>query len=200
MRSKINLEKGIEKIIPIDGQITIWDLLLIEKNKTKVIKMDNKNIDADNQMNRIDINRVNEKQKEMIEQYKNNIDLNRIIIYGCGWLGIELEYKNSFKTIYVNKKGQKEFNIDKKSCVLPMDRILYYRTSNIPVNNIQKEVLKNILERSEVKEVIRRKGDENILVELSDEIVSINFIGWQIPFKNVKKLEYTADEIYKVNA
>lgn len=197
----------------IDGQISIFDLKITEKPK-KVTKEEEKVTEIEvfvteslskitHEENEKSINSLapTENQQRFLD--KNNIieneNLSRVIKYCGGGLGIELVYENSYKTIYINTDGKEEFTIEKKSPVLPMDKILYYKASDIPLNSIQEEKLKNLLERMPFKRVVHRKGDENILVELEDGIVSITPIGWELPFESINNIECSEDEIYLVS-
>lgn len=44
---------------------------------------------------------------------------------------------------------------------------------------------------------IRRKGDENIFLELKDKVISTNYIGWILEFSGVKII-YEDDDVVTV--
>ncbi|MCS4517040.1 hypothetical protein JTS93_16815 [Clostridium botulinum] len=158
----------------IDGQVSIWD---IDKNIKKsngkpVIKLENKEI----KINNIE-------QGKIIAKYKTYENLNRIIGYAGGALGIEIKYKDRFETIYVNKKGEEEFVIKKKSSVLPWDKIIYFR-EDLKINNIQKEKIKKIKGQA-----LKRPGDENIIFNQGNKVISVIENGWVLEYDNIKIAE-----------
>ncbi|MDU4596482.1 hypothetical protein [Clostridium botulinum] len=177
-------ERGYRETI--EGQLTIWDVQITKKT-TSATK--NKAIDTKS------VNSITEMQDKVIEKYKNSSELNRIIRYCGGGVGIELKAGDSFRTIYINSQGKEEFECDKKTSVLPMDEILYYKDL-LETNDIQEEKLKDIQEKLKSKKVIRRKGDENIIIELEHKVISIIPKGWVLEFQECKAV-YKEDEVIK---
>ncbi|EQB3100449.1 hypothetical protein ACYIU4_001785 [Clostridium botulinum] len=155
----------------IDGQVSIWEInKTIKKGNDKpVIKLENKEIKIDNM-----------DQTKIIAKYKTYENLNRIIGYVGGALGIEVKYKDRFETIYVNKKGEEEFVIKKKSSVLPWDKIIYFR-EDLEINNIQKEKIKKIKGQA-----LKRPGDENIIFNQGNKVISVIENGWILEYENIK--------------
>ncbi|KGO13353.1 hypothetical protein NZ45_12710 [Clostridium botulinum] len=163
-------KKQIENVI-IDGQVSIWEIdKTIKKGNDKpVIKLENKEIKIDN----IDHTKI-------IAKYKTYENLNRIIGYAGGALGIEIKYKDRFETIYVNRNGLEEFVIKKKSSVLPWDKIIYFR-EDLEINNIQKEKIKKIKGQA-----LKRPGDENIIFNQGNKVISVIENGWILEYENIK--------------
>lgn len=171
------------------GQLSIWDSEIIKKpNVVKKIIIEilpEENEKFINPFELTDMQHEFLKNKAVME----NDNLSRIIKYCSGWLGIEFKYDNEYHTLYINKVGNEEFESNKKSAVLPMDVILYYK-EEFKINEIQDDNLKGILEdgKSKIKRVIHRKGDENILIELEDKVVSLKPNGWKLDF-NIYQVE-----------
>ncbi|EDT84859.1 hypothetical protein EXN65_21615 [Clostridium botulinum] len=155
----------------IDGQVSIWDIdkNIKRSNDKPVIKLENKEIKIDNM-----------DQTKIIAKYKTYENLNRIIGYVGGALGIEVKYKDRFETIYVNKKGEEEFVIKKKSSVLPWDKIIYFR-EDLGINNIQKEKIKNIKGQA-----LKRQGDENVIFNQGSKVISVIENGWVLEYEDIK--------------
>ncbi|MDS1005317.1 hypothetical protein P9J83_17770 [Clostridium sporogenes] len=176
-------KKQIENVI-INGQVSIWEIdKTIKKDNDKpVIKLENKEIKIDN----ID-------QTKIIAKYKTYENLNRIIGYAGGALGIEIKYKDRFETIYVNKKGEEEFVIKKKSSVLPWDKIIYFR-EDLKINNIQKEKIKKIKGQA-----LKRPGDENIIFNQGNKVISVIENGWVLEYDNIKIAELEKYKKINVN-
>ncbi|MFV3013913.1 hypothetical protein ACLD43_18600 [Clostridium botulinum] len=184
-------ERGYREAI--EGQLTIWDVQITKKPTpvTKTEELTTKNKVKDTKS----VNSLTEIQGRAIEKYKNSPELNRIIRYCGGGVGIELKLGNSFRSIYINSQGKEEFEFNKVSAVLPMDEILYYKDL-LKTNDIQEEKLKNLQEKLELKKIIRRKGDENIIIELEHKVISIIPRGWVLEFQECKAI-YKEDEVIK---
>ncbi|MBY6952205.1 hypothetical protein [Clostridium botulinum] len=167
----------------IDGQVSIWEInKTIKKGNDKpVIKLENKKIKIDNM-----------DQTKIIAKYKTYENLNRIIGYVGGALGIEVKYKDRFETIYVNKKGEEEFVIKKKSSVLPWDKIIYFR-EDLEINNIQKEKIKKIKGQA-----LKRPGDENIIFNQGNKVISVIENGWILEYDNIRIVDI--EKYKKINA
>nr|WP_205606609.1 hypothetical protein [Clostridium sporogenes] len=158
----------------IDGQVSIWDIdkNIKKSNDKPVIKLENKEI----KINNIE-------QSKIIAKYKTYENLNRIIGYAGGALGIEIKYKDRHETIYVNKNGLEEFVIKKKSSVLPWDKIIYFK-EDLEINNIQKEKIKKIKGQA-----LKRSGDENIIFNQGNKVISVIENGWVLEYDNIKIAE-----------
>lgn len=173
------------QIQQIEGQLTLWDVMGTTKNE-KPSAVESKVLTADKASSPI---------QGIIEKYRMNPGLNRIIKYCGGGMGIELQEGAGYKTIYVNKNGAEEFEYGKKSAVLPMDEIVYYKRSE-STNDIQEDKLQKLKGTTRVKEVVRRKGDENILVVTDGKVISINREGWVLEFNGVQAV-FEVDEVVK---
>lgn len=162
----------------LDGQLTLWDIQSTKKPTlvTKTEVLDTKKVSS-----------FTENQEKVIKQYREKPGLNRIIQYCGGGIGIELLLGSEYKTIYVNSKGEEEFEYNKKSSVLPMDKIILYKEL-LNTNNIQEEKLKKLKETLKIEAIIRRKGDENILVVVEGKVISIIPKGWVLEFHGVQTL------------
>jgi hypothetical protein len=186
-RNKILKERCME----IEGQLTLWDIE-ITKKPTPVTKTEEKFTKREVLVTK-KANLFTENQEKVIEKYKENPGLHRIIQHCGGGIGIELLLGTEYKTIYVNREGKEEFEYNKKSSVLPMDKIIFYKKL-LTTNAIQEEKLKILKETLKIKEVIRRKGDENILVVVEGKVISIIPKGWVLEFHDIQAL-YDEDEV-----
>lgn len=177
------------------GQLSIFDIPIMEKPKriTKIVEKI-----TETKILNTNIQKISQEQQRVIDAYKSNKSLNRIIKYCSGGIGIELMYEDSFKTIYVNTKGIEDFALPKKSSVLPMDTILYYKPSNTQATHIQEERLKDLLDHIEFKRIIKRKGDENILIEAKGKIIDILQNGWVLEFESISSIDCSEDEVYRL--
>ncbi|WP_082141608.1 hypothetical protein [Clostridium carboxidivorans] len=214
--------KKVDKnnIEPIDGQLSIFDIQITEKPKsfTKKAEMaiENGVLVTENPVlatkiitkvackeNEKIINPLvpTEEQQQFLKKnkVKENENLSRVIKYCGGGLGIEVVYENSYRTIYINKDGREEFTIPNKSPVLPMDKIMYYK-SEFNANTIQKENLQKVLGKfkNSIKRVIKRKGDSNILIELSDNVIDILENGWIIDFTSINRVDCNQEDVMKI--
>jgi hypothetical protein len=210
---KSNKSKTESFMLP--GQLTLWDIEITQKAEIitekpslyteTVDKLPNKEVSY-TELSPIVISPKTEKPINPLQLTdgqqdflcKNNIyeneNLNRVIKYCGGGLGIELQYEDSYKTIYVNTQGKEEFTSERKMPVLPMDKIMYYKSPFSEFNNIQEEKIKEVLQKYPSGKVIMRKADENILIELQDKVISINPIGWVLEFQGCKAV-YKEDEV-----
>jgi hypothetical protein len=190
MRQKDQIE-----ILP--GQLSIWDVVFTEK-PNKIIKS-LKEIKENKNDKPIKPLKLTDKQKEFLNknQVMKNENLSRIIKYCGGGLGIEIKHNKSYSTIYVNAAGKKEFEFKNKSRVLPMDKIIYYN-EDMKANDLQKKKLKEVMQSENIKRGVRRKGDENILVECEEKVISINSKGWKLEFNSISKVECSENEILEI--
>ncbi len=210
------MAKGIKE--QVLGQISLWDI-----EETGNRDLDTKKIDSFTKMevsftekaekttelssaatnikneNSLKLLEITEGQQNFINKNKvmENENLSRVIKYCGGGLGIELFQDDEYTTLYINSEGIKEFNM-KKSKVLPMDQVIYYK-GIFKANELQEQKLEEI--RDKALKIIRRKGDENIILETKDNVISINSKGWILEFKNVQAV-YSEDEVERkeVNA
>lgn len=209
------VKKAIERV-ELPNQLSVWDISFTEnpkkvtkteeklteikdsftKNKSKKIEIPNQNKSLENEKS-IKPLELTALQQDFINknEFMKSENLSRIIQYCGGGLGIELQLEDNFRTIYVNREGKEEFEFNKKSPVLPMDKILYYKEDLKP-NEIQEEKLKKLQEEFNIEKVIRRKGDKNIIAEVSGKVISINSLGWVLEFDNVQAI-YSEDEVIK---
>lgn len=169
--------------IQILGQIALWDLPEPKDIiKQEILSPDVKLIENEND---ITIGKCTEQQSEFLNKNKafENESLSRVIKYCGGGLGIEYLSNGVFKTDYVNKDGINEFTLG-KSEVLPMDKIIFHK-GNFSTNELQEKKLKEI---KGIQKVIKRAGDENIIVLLADKVISINSKGWVLEFFGVQAI------------
>jgi hypothetical protein len=176
----------------LPGQITFWDIEMTEKHK-KVTEKPVSFIKTEQKVTEIG-NSYTEKQGKVIDKYKGFNNLERIIHYCGGGIGIELFNEEGYKTIYINKQGKEEFTSGKKLPVLLMDRIIYYKFFQSVINNMQEEKLKEVLKENPEGIVIRRKADDRIQVQLPDKVISINPIGWTLEYQGCRAV-YENDEV-----
>lgn len=171
------------------GQISIWDIE-ITKPKEKITEKP------------ISFTKIGEKVTEnmdsltLLEKYKTIENLSRIIKYCGGGYGIELQEETNIRTIYVNKEGKEEFTRENRMPVLPMDKILHSKIADSPLNSLQEEKLKELKGKHPMAKVIRRKGDENVILELENKVISVNRKGWVLEFNNVQAV-YSLDEVVR---
>ncbi|MEG3040878.1 MAG: hypothetical protein RR891_02665 [Clostridium sp.] len=178
----------------IIGQVSFWDMESIEEcinviqtvNPLAFTKLPDKEINTKN--DKIDkAFNITDKQQEFINKnlIMENENLSRLIFHCSGELLIEFLNGNEYKTIKVSKDGIKEVEFNKKSTVLPMDKIIYYK-GEFRSNNIQEKKLLGIKDNG--FKTIRRKGDENIIVLKNDKVISINNKGWVLEFEGIEAI------------
>ncbi|KGN00328.1 hypothetical protein IRP63_05305 [Clostridium botulinum] len=180
-----------------EGQISIFDIQATKATKKipeKPRQIINKvtPVKIEKNVNPLELTELQQKFLDKNSVIKNE-NLSRLIKYCSGGLGIELIAPGGFKTIYVNKQGVEEFELDKRINVLPMDQVLYYK-KGLKINDLQENRLKIIKEKYKRLKEIRRKGDENIIVEAHGKVISINHIGWILEFNNVQAI-YSQNEV-----
>lgn len=125
----------------------------------------------------------------------DNDNLSRIILYAGGGLGIEFKDKNGFMTLYLNSLGDKEFSVFNKIPVLPGDKIFYYKFK-YELNYFQLQSLEKVRKKfKNIKRIIHRHGDENILVEIPGKILDINSRGLVLEFNEITHIDCEYDEI-----
>jgi len=170
----------------INGQISVWDMPISIFESKNV-----KHIDETEKFTTINIkeNIITDLQKIIINRYKDYPNLNRIIKYCGGGFGIELLIDDEIITKYVNKNGEEEFTFNKKSTVLPMDNIIFYK-EDVEINTSQKNAFRTIKDKDFI--IIKRKGDENIILKYKDKVTSITSKELKLDF-------YKINTIYDIN-
>lgn len=129
------------------------------------------------------------KQEIKEDHFENIINLykescRRIIKMVCGALLVEVEDK----TMYFNMEGKNEFNLNTNIGIMPADEILV-ANDNKPLNEMQLKKLEEI----NPERYIKRKGDANIIIPMSDKTVVINPRGWVIEWQ--QRPIYKDDEV-----
>lgn len=173
----------------IEGQLSLWDMVdSCSKNNNDIApKLSINQIDSKFEKNANDLNITAEQQEFLTKNLvMENENLSRLIIHCSGGLLIELFTQGAYKTIWINPNGTKEFEYEKKAPILPMDKIIYYK-NDFKANEIQEKKLLEIQDRA--LKVIKRKGDENIIVLIEDKVISINNKGWVLEFTGVHVCE-----------
>ncbi len=203
-----------KELIP-KGQLSIFDIEITEKLE-KVTKVEEKITEKAVCVTKI-INKITpeeiektakslkltEEQQKFLDKNKimENENLSRIILYSKGSIMVEIKELDIFTAHYINSEGKEGFAYKNKATVLPWDKIIYYSPEfkSISLTEVQENKLQRLLdERKDIKRVIHRKGDENILVELTDGIISITPIGWKLPFESINHIECSEDEVYLI--
>jgi hypothetical protein len=155
----------------IGGQISIFDLPVIEvaKQKEIIIKEENKEMD---------------KFDSIIKLYSESCS--RMVKTLSGALLVELEDK----TLYFNASGINEFNIPKDVGIMPGEEILVVNIDK-QINEIQKQKL----EALKPKQYIKRKGDGNLIIP-GEKTIVINPKGWVLEYN--QKPMYHSNEIFNI--
>lgn len=201
--------KEKESIDIIPGQLSFWDIpkktAMITKIEENITKITDSYTETGDLYSKLSINIVyeeiekplnllilTEEQRGFISKNKvlENDNLQRLIHYGGGGIGIEILQEGKLLTQYINKDGKKEFLIEKRSPVLPMDKILYAK-EDLSLNEVQQQKLKK-LHKSALK-IIKRFGDENIILKFENKVTMINFIGWVLDFRKIEDKNKTID-------
>lgn len=191
--------------LTIDGQLSIFDINIINKPKkvTETIKPDEVITKTSGLITEDNI-KLTVEQKKVVDKFMQQENLLRVIIYAKGSIGVEIKELDKIKTYYLNIEGKEEFNISSKSPVMPWDRIFYFdpKVEKVKFTQIQTDKLQTLLckFRNDIKRVINRKGDENIIIEFPEKIVSILPNGWELEFKNLNHIDCLEEEIYLVPA
>lgn len=196
-------------------QLSIFDIEITEKTK-KVTKIDEKVTEKAVCVTKI-INKITPEeigktanpleltkdQQKFLDKNKlmENGNLTRIILHLKGSIMVEIKELDMFTAHYINTEGKEEFIYKNKAIVMPWDKIIYcsLEFEKIPLTEVQENKLQRLLnERKDIKTVIHRKGDENILIEIPGRIIDITPIGWELPFETIKHVECTEDEVYLI--
>lgn len=200
-------KQAIAEILP--GQLSLWDIEIEEKPK-EIIKnnesfTESKDFITENQVSCTNYKfEITDDQRKVIDKFKQQKDVRRIIVYSKGSIGIEIKEEDGFVTNYITRDGKEEFSFNKKLPVLPWDKIIYHSLNyeKVPLTKVQTDKLQKLLceQRNLIKRVVHRRGDESIFVEFSGKIVEILPNGWQLEFESVNHIECEEDEIYLVPA
>lgn len=160
----------LKKIMVLEGQIDIFNIPFEETIKPKEEKL-------------IEIHKIKEDVfTEIINLYKARCL--RIIKMVSGALLVEVEDK----TMYFNKEGKNEFNLNTDIGIMPADEILVANKDK-EVNELQLKKLENM----HVDKYIKRKGDANVIIPMEDKTIVINPRGWVIEWE--QKPNYKENEI-----
>lgn len=186
------MRKAVVKNTILPGQIFMWDILAAQAQEQQ-----KENIAAKTE------NKSKSLQQMIIDRYSNIQHLNRLIKYvGNSGYGVELLEDTKFKTIHVNSEGKEEFSSEKESRLLPQNKILINKNKITGTTQIQTDRLHKLLttKRNKVNRVVKRHGDFNLLVEMTDKIISILPNGWMLDFMDIKQIDCSDDEIFLVPA
>nr|WP_243146027.1 hypothetical protein [Clostridium chromiireducens] len=154
----------------IEGQISIFDLPVVEiaRPKETIIKEKNKEIDNFD---------------SIIKLYSKSCI--RIVKRLSGALLVELYDK----TLYFNSKGINEFNLPINVGIMPGEEILIANIDK-EINEIQKQKL----EALKPKQYIKRKGDTNLIIP-GEKIIVVNPKGWILEY--AQKPKFKDNEVFK---
>lgn len=152
-----------------EGQISIFDISVMEAVKPKkiIIKEENKEID---------------KFDSIINLYSKTCS--RIVKTLSGALLVELDGK----TLYFNSNGINEFNLPKDVGIMPGEEILIVNEDK-EINQIQMQKLKAL----RPKQYIKRKGDANLIIP-GEKTIVINPKGWVLEYN--QRPMYHSNEIF----
>lgn len=161
----------MKKINVIEGQVNIFDLPIQEpiNPREEIIAIEKLEIKED-------------KFKGIMNLYKENCI--RIVKQVCGALLVEVEDR----TLYFNSLGINELELKKDMELLPGDEILIVNQDR-EINDIQLKKIKDM----HVTEYIKRKGDANIIIQMSEQTIVINPKGWVIEYE--QKPSFKEDEV-----
>ena len=154
----------------IEGQISIFELPIIEVAKTK------ENIIREEQNIKLD------KLESTIKLYSKSCS--RIVKTLSGALLVELDDK----TLYFNSNGINEFNLPKEVAIMPEEEIIIANVDK-KLNEIQKQKL----EALKPQQYIKRKGDCNLIIP-GEKTLVINPKGWVLDY--MQKPKYHENEIF----
>ena len=192
----------------LKGQLSIFDINIIEVVE-KVTKTNEKITEKPiniTELSSVESENENDKDKRPLKltfkqdeflkenQILENENLSRVIIYACGHIGIEYEALEGIETIVYSKGAEEILRRPKEIPIIAIDKI-YYSKKDYEINDIQKTRLEKIREDFNIKHIISRKGDKNLIVIHDNGIIGVNPIGWTMNYENINNIEYTEDEI-----
>lgn len=142
----------------LDGQLSIFDIKIPkEKPQPSIVR----------EFSRISID---------LEKYK---DSNRIIQTGT-YFNVEYKEGASYRTVMINREGKEVLELDRKAPVHPFSKVIY-AAEDFEINILQKERT-----RTFNKSILKRYGDENLIIDCGNKIVSILPNGWVLEYKDVE--------------
>lgn len=119
----------------IQGQMSVWDFLAM---KAPILNLKVESLIVNENSSTLQkvelhtkVKEVSLKQQKVIDKYKQAPNLNRIIHYCGGGIGIEFSEGESFNYIYVNNQGQEEFTSSKKASVIYLDEVIWDKQNNL---------------------------------------------------------------------
>ena len=145
----------MKKVEIIAGQINLFDMPIQNTVTTKEIITEK--------------HEIKENFEDIISKYKDICC--RIIKIVSGSLLVELNEK----TMYFNKQGEYEFDLNIDVGLTPGDELLIVNTDKA-INELQ---IKKLNEMN-VDKYIKRKGDANIIIPAEDRTIVITPRGWLI--------------------
>lgn len=149
----------IKTPLQLEGQLSIFDIKIPEEKPQHSITREFSN-------NSIDI-----------EKYKDGA--NRIIRTG-NYINVEYKKGTSYRTVMINREGKEVLELDRKAPVHPFSKVIY-AAEDFEINILQKERA-----RTFNKSILKRYGDENLIIDCGNKIVSILPNGWALEYKDVK--------------
>lgn len=164
--------------VVLDGQISIFDVFTEKYKKvTEKKALDTEKTILNTNIDKMSIihHEITLAQQIIIDKYKSKDNINRIIHYGGGGVGIELKKGDEFKTIYVNKQGLEEIKWDKQIRVLDMDKVIF---------TLESKHKEGIGKRVRVGDYIKAYYSKEEIIQgtithtygLGDECLCINFL------------------------
>lgn len=144
---------------PIDGQLSIFDIKIPEEKAQPSIVREISKISID------------------IEKYKDGA--NRIIRTG-NYINVEYKEGISYRTVMINREGKEVLELDRKAPVHPFSKLIY-AAEDFEINILQKERA-----RTFDKPILKRYGDENLIIDCGNKIASILPNGWALEYKDIE--------------
>lgn len=144
---------------PLDGQLSIFDIKIPEEKAQPSIVREISKISID------------------IEKYKDGA--NRIIRTG-NYINVECKEGSNYRTVMINREGKEVLELDRKAPMHPFSKVIY-AAEDFEINILQKERAITFN-----KSILKRYGDENLIIDCGNKIVSILPNGWALEYKDVK--------------
>ena len=184
-----------DKFEHIEGQLSLWDIISTES--VKELRQIKAKVEIKENLTVIPI--LTPEQQCQYQKYLMKNDATRIIRYCGGGLGIEFKEGCEFKSLYINKAGEIVFECDRQLTVIPMDRILYCKEKTT-FNAVQTDKIHELLcnSRDKIQRVIKRNGDNNVLIEFSGKVISILPNGWTLEYESIAEVECSQEEIFLI--
>lgn len=156
----------------IDGQVSIFDIQIPEEKPQHSITREVSSISID------------------IEKYRDGA--NRIIRTG-NYINVEFKESNKYRTVMINREGNEVMEVERKAPVHPFSQILYAR-GDFEINILQKEKAKSFN-----KAVLKRHGDENLIIDYGHKIISILPNDWTLEYKDIEIADVDTYKILDFN-